>query len=271
MLAMIGGGGTLVSLLLHQPPSWLLSPAPWLIYPAAYFALVPTRLAEYVVATAPALPYQLVGSYIDGMTRGVTIASVPSAIAASGLAGTSWLTPVVLSGLAVSGGGWAVQLLGMHEKEWSLGVPGVLKGGILNTLDFWGGMLVGLVYAVLMRTHAEFSLLSDYTAAVIPDDLQAKGTKALVSPDTARAICVLLLGSLLAARAVTTAFLTSNPKNQSPKTTPKGRAKKVKAAPGPEAVSSEKEKDKAEVVKSPTRRERAATPRKSPRPPKKAP
>ncbi|ORY30992.1 hypothetical protein BCR39DRAFT_455343, partial [Naematelia encephala] len=202
-LTMAWGGGTLVSLLLHQPPSWLLSPTPWLIYPTAYLLLVPTRLSEYIVTTAPSLPYNLVGAYIDGMTRGVTITSLPEALSLSGVKGTSWFTPIILSGLAVSGGGWAVQLLGMHEKEWGMGVPGVLRGGILNTLDFWGGMLVGIVYAALMRTHPEFSALSDFTASVLPDDLQVKGTKALVTPETARAICVLLLGSLLAARAIT--------------------------------------------------------------------
>jgi hypothetical protein len=132
-----GGGGTITSILLGQPPSWLISPAPWMVLPLAYALLIPTGMASYVTRTAPALFLNLVFAAIDGLTRGTTIAALAPALVSARVASTGW-TYTLLSGIAVSGGGFIVSLLGLHESKWTLAKPSILDGGILNTLDCWG-------------------------------------------------------------------------------------------------------------------------------------
>ena len=216
-----GGGGTIVSLLLSQPPSWLADPTPWLIYPPIYFVLVQTGIARYMVSTAPTL-INLFGAYIDGITRGTTITAVPKALAvgaygtaaSSALSGNLWTT-ALMSGLAVASGGWVVQGLGLHESEWKVGKPAILSGSVLDSLDLWSGTFTGLLYATLTRSHASLNPAGDLLAQVLPAELLVKGAGAgsngLVEPNTARAICVLVLGSLLAARVVTKSVLSYKP------------------------------------------------------------
>jgi hypothetical protein len=181
------------------------------VYPPIYLLLVPTGIARYIVSTAPTL-INLFGAYIDGITRGTTITALPKALAAgaygaaasSALSSNLWTTSL-MSGLAVASGGWVVQGLGLHESEWKVGRPAILSGSILDTLDLWSGILIGVLYAALTRSHAALNPAGDLLAQVLPADLLIKGdgSKALVEPNTARAISVLVLGSLLAARVVT--------------------------------------------------------------------
>jgi hypothetical protein len=203
-----GGGGTVASLLLSQPPSWLIDPTPWLVYPPIYLALVSTGLARFIVSTAPTL-VNLFGAYIDGITRGTTISALPSTLSASSPAiAESLLATALISGITVSSGGWIVQAFGMHEDEWKVGKPTVLNGGVLDTLDLWSGALTGLLYATLTGSFAELDGARAVLALAIPDDLRAKRLgKGIVDTNTARAISVLVLGSLLAARVVTQAIL----------------------------------------------------------------
>jgi len=230
-----GGGGTIASMLLSQPPPWLISPTPWLIYPLIYTLLIPTGLSSYIITTCPPLIFNTFGAYVDGIIRGTTIASLPSAIASSGLK-TSWLTPVLLSGIAVSSSGW---------------------------------LLVGLVNAALMRSHAELAPLSGILLRALPSDMQtvgaSSGSKPVVTPAIGRAICVLLLGSLLCARVIAKAVLDYR---KSCKT----KMKKAKKTPATTTVTTKevlREKPREEVLKSPAKTEkRGTTPRKSPRPKK---
>jgi len=255
-------------MLLSQPPPWLISPTPWLIYPLIYTLLIPTGLSSYIITTCPPLIFNTFGAYVDGIIRGTTIASLRSAIASSGLK-TSWLTPVLLSGIAVSSSGWLVTGLSMHESDWSLGKPSVLNGGALDTMDLWGGMLVGLVNAALMRSHAELAPLSGILLRALPSDMQtvgaSSGSKPVVTPAIGRAICVLLLGSLLCARVIAKAVLDYR---KSCKT----KMKKAKKTPATTTVTTKevlREKPREEVLKSPAKTEkRGTTPRKSPRPKK---
>ncbi|KAK1921531.1 hypothetical protein DB88DRAFT_67105 [Papiliotrema laurentii] len=207
-LVMCWGGGTVTSLLLSQPPSWLIDPTPWLVYPPIYLALVSTGLARFIVSTAPTL-VNLFGAYIDGITRGTTISALPSTLSASSPAiAESLLATALISGITVSSGGWIVQAFGMHEDEWKVGKPTVLNGGVLDTLDLWSGALTGLLYATLTGSFAELDGARAVLALAIPDDLRAKRLgKGIVDTNTARAISVLVLGSLLAARVVTQAIL----------------------------------------------------------------
>ncbi|RXK35702.1 hypothetical protein M231_07030 [Tremella mesenterica] len=282
-LTLAWGGGTTISLLLSEPPSWLLSPAPWIIYVPIYLLLVPTGLSQYIVITCPPLILSLVGAYIDGLTRGTTISSLPPALPSEV---TLW-TQVLLSGIAIVSGGFIFQLLGMHKRTWQLTTPSILLGGIWATLELWGGMLVGLTYAALMRTHEEVAWLGDLFSLALPRELQS-GFKAegklgsVVDHDTARALCVLLFGSLLALRVVVTTFLYSPKSHERAKIV--AHSAKTKKEPVVEIETRKRdllesttlegsvEEEKAEVIKSPNSRgstsgskTRARTPRKSPR------
>lgn len=232
-----------------------------------YTLLIPTGLSNYVISTCSALIFNIFTAYVDGIVRGTTIASLPSLIASSGN-NSNWWTSVLLSGIVVSSGGWLILGFGLHESEWGLGRPSILNGGLLDTLDLWGGMLTGLVYAGLTRSHPEVGWLSDTFATVLPKDMRidtngVDGKGSIVTSAIGRAISVLLLGSLLFARVVTNAVLGY-------RKTSGAKAKKPRRSVTPVANKGDLgEKNTEEVVKLPTKFERkGATPRKSPKPKK---
>ncbi|WOO83740.1 uncharacterized protein LOC62_05G007260 [Vanrija pseudolonga] len=207
-LVVAWGGGTLNSLIASQPPFWLLSPTPWGLYVAGYVALIPTGLASFISSTAPALPLALFTAVLDGLLRGVAITLVPALTAGfvSPDARYGWFAPVLLSAVATCGGGWIVQAFGLHKAHWALGRPGVLDGGLLNTLDVWGAALTALLYLALTGGYPSLAPLSSALASGLPADLKAgeKGS-GIVSHDTARAIAVVFFTTLFAARALTSA------------------------------------------------------------------
>ena len=250
-----GGGGTITSLLLSQPPSWLITPTPWIIYPPIYLLLGPTGLSDYIASTTPT-PVNIFGSYIDGMTRGTTIGSLPSLISTAGLSSNAWTT-AILGGIATCGGGWIASGLGMNADEWKLGMPSVLNGGLLDTLDLWAGMLVAILYAALSRSHEELEPISSYLAGVLPDDLvllTAKTGGAVVSTDIARAICVLVLGSLLCARVVTRLILTNTSSIKTGRFKVKAKGHKEKKEKTLEEMLEDEDKsNRAQAIKAPTK------------------
>ena len=257
-----GGGGTIVSLLLSAPPSWLASPTPWLVYPTIYFLLIPTGLSRYVVSTCPPLLLNTCTAFVDGITRGVTVASLPSAVTVSNVK-SSWFTSALLSGIAVSSSGWLVTGLGLHEADWCLGMPSVLKGGLWDTLDLWSGTLAGLVYGSLMRSHSDLDTLSGILLRILPSDILAVGSTThqgqLVTPGIGRAIVVLLIGSLLCARVLFTTSYTH-------RTTRKAKGnKEKKTASAVQKDMTEKSSSSERVDAAGKRELRAATPKKSPR------
>jgi hypothetical protein len=250
------------SLLLGQPPSWLIAPGVWAVYPAAYLLLVPTGMASYITKTAPSLLLNLAFAAIDGMTRGTTIASLPPALATVGTT-TTWWTLALLSAITTTGGGWIVSLFGLNEGKWTLHKPHFLDGGLLNTLDVWGAMLVALINDVLRRAHPELDSLFFRVLPLLPSNAVTLGptdeSPAFVHPEAGRAICVLLMGSLLAGRAVLQAASTWRKEAKKAR-----KATKKKDEADLKVRHTEK---KITVVKSPAMAERTrATPRKSPKP-----
>ncbi|WVR04570.1 hypothetical protein IAU60_001577 [Kwoniella sp. DSM 27419] len=259
-LVMAWGGGTAVDMLLNRSPSWLVSPTPWIIYPAVYTLLVPTGLSSYFVSTCPSLLLNVGGAFVDGMTRGTTITSLSSVIPTTALGQSFGVwTYALLSAVAVSFGGVPVGLLGLAEPEWKLGVPTILNGGLLGTMDAWGAALVGIVWLILTRQAQVLAPISDAVLSALPKEfkstLASQGLdKQTIDVGYGRAICVLLLGSLLATRAV---ILSLRGRRLSP-----GVTKKT------ELTILDEKGLKEVVVKSPvaTRAEgQKLTPRKSPR------
>lgn len=259
---------------MSQPPTWLISPTPWLIYPLTYLLLIPTGLAAYFVSTCPPLLLSLLGSIIDALARGVPISALPSALS-SGQQQASWITPLLLSAIATCAGGWIVQTFGLAEDEWRIGLPSVLQGGIMGTLDVWAAMLVAFAHGGMRGSHPEFMPVTTWLRGVIPVHLQILGggseRTAMVDPGVARAISVLLLGSLLILRVAINAFSEGGKasvpkKGKAAVEAIKASAEKGTATTGtPRKVSQRqrKEDEGEKGVKSPasTRKEKASTPR----------
>ncbi|WVO16502.1 hypothetical protein L204_104179 [Cryptococcus depauperatus] len=201
-LVMAWGGGTLVALLLGQPPSWLTSSALWVVYPVVYTLLIPTGLSAYVVDTCPALLLNLIGSCSDAMTRGTTLAMLPSLVVVNPSFRHAGLwTFSLLGALSVTGGGLLVGLFGLAEDSWKLGVPGLLRGGVLGTLDAWTAALTSIMYLALTRHFKGTSHLADMFSLIMPEDIKTRDTTAAADPLHARAICILFLGGLLMIRS----------------------------------------------------------------------
>lgn len=250
----------MVSLLLGQPPTWLASPTPWLIYPTAYLLFFRTGLSSHFLNTCPALIFTLVTAYEDGMNRSTTISALPALVRKStnGLGATADLwTYSLLSALAVISGGLLVGLFGLAEDNWKIGVPSVLKGGVLGTLDAWGAILVSVTYLALTRHTEQVSPLSDLFETILPQDVKHDSAKGVVSPAHARAISALLFGTLLATRGLLLLW--------------KGRRTGVRAKVSKKTELAVTEEKETGVVKTPVQVRpdgKRATPRKSPRPSK---
>ena len=103
-----------------------------------------------------------------------------------------------------------VQGLGLHEDAWKIGKPTVLNGGLLNTLDLWSGIVIGIVFAALTGSAQSLEPITRLFDAVLPSDLKVNTPDdGVVDYKTARAISVLILGSLLFARVITKSMMDS--------------------------------------------------------------
>ncbi|KAL7419617.1 hypothetical protein Q5752_005529 [Cryptotrichosporon argae] len=230
------GGATAAALLLHQPPVWLVSPLPLILYTTVFAAFFRTGLARRLVSLSPAV-LALAGAATDALTRGSSVSAVPALLAHASLPANAW-TVAVLGAIGTNAGGWAVQLLGLHRPSWAFGRPNVLDGGALATLDVTSASAAALLYAALTG------------------GLGSAGVRAgeKVDARTARAAAVALLAVALVGRA---ALLV-------------GRARVGTAAePKERAARTETASNVEKVVKTPASkgitqpRERRTTPRRS--------
>ncbi|BEI81087.1 hypothetical protein CcaverHIS002_0202470 [Cutaneotrichosporon cavernicola] len=248
-LVIAWGGGTLVSLLLGNPPAWLISPVPWLVYVAVYLVTIPTRLAS-VISSAPSLPLGLVLSLVDGMTRGVSVASMPALTESSPKTAGSWLAPVVLGAIATCGGGWIAQTLGLARESWAMGRPSVLGGGVWNTLDVWAALIAGVAYSTLNGHYPALRKVRPLVAEALPDDLE-------ITPGVARAVAVLIFAGLFAARTLAVYF--------QPAAKVAEQRIQAKAASLPSKAAALSEKIKADVTPIKAQTPEPETPRRSTR------
>lgn len=144
-------------------------------------------------------------------------------------------------------------------------MPAVLNGGLLDTLDLWGGMIAGLVYISLLRLYPELDGVSNSLRAIVPAELHAlgadSGKTAVTTNETARAIAVLVYGSLLCARVITRAVLYRQP------TVAEKSKKRVQSKDSKVIKEKQDGEVHVQVTQTPVK-ERKATPRKSPKPKK---
>ncbi|WWC86973.1 uncharacterized protein L201_001854 [Kwoniella dendrophila CBS 6074] len=283
-LVLAWGGSTVVSLLLNQPPSWLISFTPWIIYISIYTLLIPTGLSRYFIETCPKILFNVVGGLIDGMTRGTTITSLITLISNSSLLKIAseqnqnssngeigiW-TYMILSGIAISSGGVIVGLLGINENEWKLITPNLLKGGILNTLDFSSSSLIGLLWLILLNQNQSLESISKSLSNTLPQELKIsskdKDELSIIDIPHARAICVLVLGFILAIKGIILTFIANGIKTK--------LVNKIDKKTELYILDEKKSATRTEVIKTPIKIKQnsnssgsssvKSTPRKSPR------
>jgi hypothetical protein len=197
-----------------------------MIYPSTYILFLhpssPLPLARLLIAIVPASILDIAGSYIDGITRGSTVAILTSSLVSLPAPGAATVGPVgaaILSGICISGGGWIVQTLGLNLEEWKLGTPVVLRNGagILDTLDTWSAVICSIIYSILIFPNsAQAHTQGDYEAScvvspsfdnfvrsVVPTRIGTNKLDIQAITTNARAVVVLLMGSILAARVIT--------------------------------------------------------------------
>lgn len=187
----------------------------------------------------------IAGAYVDGFTRGNTVSLLP--VIKGGLWGRA-----ILSAICISGGGFIVQVLNLHG-DWTLGTPAILRegAGILDWMDIWSAFLLSIIHSVLVSPDIVLSPIID--TWIRSATSRGYSISAKKDEGEARAVVILLMGSLLAARVVTRILLQS--RSQLP-------TEKIQ-----EAVSGGVEEKNGIPVQTPTKRKkRGTTPKKSPGP-----
>jgi hypothetical protein len=229
----------MTALVLSTPPSWFL-PTPWIIYPFVHFLsrLSPIRLA---LALIPTILLDIAGAYVDGFTRGNTVSLVPVIAGGGGIWGRA-----ILSAICISGGGFIVQSLNLNG-DWKLSTPAILKegAGILDWMDIWSAFSLSVIHSILTSPETVFTEKIDswVRGSTYSTSLKGNGTEA-------RAVVILLMGSLLAARVITRLFL-------------RGRSIPLQA-PTLETIEEMEKAGEVTPVQTPTKRKkRGTTPKKS--------
>lgn len=117
---------------------------------------------------------------------------------------SSLFLQLLLGGVASAGGGAAASTLGVWETQWSLRTPPFLRGGLLDTLDIWGGSIVAAVYGCLLGLHPAYE---PYTRWLSGEGKAYEAGTPLMSPIEARSVSVFVLGALFAYRAYVTHYV----------------------------------------------------------------
>jgi hypothetical protein len=187
----------------------------------------------------------VVGAYVDGFTRGNTVSLVPVIAGGNGIWGRA-----ILSAICISGGGFIVQSLNLNG-DWKLSTPAILRdgAGILDWMDIWSAFSLSIIHSILTSPETVFTPTIDSWVKGNTYSTSVKGNGV-----EARAVVILLMGSLVAARVITKLFLRVRSSASSQRSTVGG--------------IEEMEQDGDVVpVQTPTKRKkRGMTPKKSPGP-----
>jgi hypothetical protein len=155
-----------------------------------------------------------------------------------------------LSAICISGGGFIVQSLNL-QGDWKVSTPAILKNGagILDWMDIWSAFSLSIIHTILTSPQAVFTPTIDswVRGNTYSTSVKGNGTEA-------RAVVILLMGSLLAARVITKLFL---------------RVRSSTPSQGSTVGGIEEMEQDGDVVpvQTPTKRKkRGTTPKKSPGP-----
>ena len=181
---------------------------------------------------------------MDGFTRGNTVSLVPVIAGGGGIWGRA-----ILSAICISGGGFIVQSLNLNG-DWKVSTPAILKdgAGILDWMDIWSAFSLSIVHTILTAAETVFTEKIDSWVRGNTYSTSVKGNGM-----EARAVVILLMGSLLAARVITKLFLRT-------------RSIPLQASTVGKIEELEKSEDDTTVQTPTKRRKRGTTPKKSPGP-----
>lgn len=161
-----------------------------------------------------------------------------------------------MSAICISGGGIIVQSLNL-QGDWALSTPAILRdgAGILDWMDIWSAALLSIVHSVLTSPETIFSPTIDSWirgSTYSTSGLKGNGTEA-------RAVVIILMGSLLAARVITRLFLRA--RSSLPSTD------KIHGTVSAGIEEAVEKSGSGTTVQTPTKRKkRGTTPKKSPTP-----
>jgi len=161
--------------------------------------------------------------------------------------------------------------------------PAVLKdgAGLLDRLDTWSAVLLSVIYSILTNHNpnlftSEGAATADsgngaiispaidtFIKDLVPVSSPLVYTKTAIAPEMARAVVVVLMGSLLFARVITRLFL---PSSSSPSSTSSTVLGKTEPAGGiKEVILDEKKVGGKSRGSTPSKKKNGGTPKKSPR------
>lgn len=176
----------------------MLSSVPWAIYCSTHLVL--TSLFDGGGISYP--PPKLVDTLcplIDAVSRSAAITAAVEACRAHAhpAVRSSLFVQLFLGAVASAGGSVTASTLGVWEHDWRLRRPAFVDGGIVPTLDVWGGSLAAFVYGFFQITHPWYG-----------EVYEAYGFKpvALLTPLAARSTAVLVLTVLYVTRVYHTHY-----------------------------------------------------------------
>lgn len=109
----------------------------------------------------------------------------------------SLFAQLFLGAVASAGGGVTAGTLGVWEHDWRFRRPSFLNGGVIATLDLWGGSLAAFIYGFLQLSHPWYG-----------EVYEAYGFKPIapLTPLGARSVSVIVLTGLYVTRVVSTHY-----------------------------------------------------------------
>ncbi|KAJ7940223.1 hypothetical protein B0H13DRAFT_3238 [Mycena leptocephala] len=201
-LTVVYGGEVMTAPLLCIPPSFMVSG----VVPVFY------AVVQSLVEMLPAVPTmsihtELPMSFIDGFTRAFLLCNlIPPAVTANSstvIAASPW-TLLVTSLVTANGGFFLTNLLSfLNPTPIALQTPPELEPYGWTATDLWCAPLVTGIYALLTHAQPFWADLHTVLSGMLGVGMSTKsGVVEALDPDTARAVCVVILTTLFVGRTV---------------------------------------------------------------------
>ncbi|OJA21682.1 hypothetical protein AZE42_12687 [Rhizopogon vesiculosus] len=184
MLTILFGGEAIIGPLLGVSPSFMLSG----VSPGTYIAI--QTIVEYI-PMLPSMSFntELPLSFVDGFTRAMLLCSlVPPAV-------VTHVSPVI-----ANGGFFITNMFSFLEPTpLKLTTPAELKLYRWTTTDLWCTPLIAGLYALLTHAQPFWAELHDVISTVLGGAGDGVGP---MDPESARALCALILAGMFSTRTV---------------------------------------------------------------------
>ncbi|CAA7265301.1 unnamed protein product [Cyclocybe aegerita] len=215
------GGEAIAAPLLGVPPSFIISG----VYPSLYAAI--QALVEYLPAVPPpSAETELPLAVVDAFTRAFLLCNlIPPAVTANAsplIASSPW-TLLVTSLIIANGGFFVTNLFNfLGPASLSVQTPPELQAYGWTTADLWAAPTITALYALLTHAQPFWAELHTVLEQILGGASSVDPIKPL-DPETARAVCTLLLSGLFVGRTVKNFGLWKNFKSPLAKPEPKSK------------------------------------------------